>query len=62
MDFSRMLLRMAQWVRHPPSPRTVKIALVVIALAMVIYGIELAGLWPEWANVQGAKRPQIRVN
>lgn len=62
MDFSRMLLRMTQWVRNPPSPRTVKIALGVIALAAVIYGIELAGLWPDWASVEGARRPQIRVN
>lgn len=49
-------LRMAKWVRNPPSPRQVKIVLGVIAIAAVIVGLEWAGLWPDWAQMDRAPR------
>lgn len=61
MDFTRLLLRMNQWVRNPPSPMAVKVTLGVILLAAVIFGIEYTGLWPEWAQVESARRPQIQM-
>jgi predicted acyltransferase len=42
------LLRMARWVRHPPSERQVIIGLVVLACALVLFGLEWLGLLPAW--------------
>jgi len=41
------LVRMARWARRPPGPRTVKLWLSVIGIALVIAGIELFFGWPE---------------
>ena len=51
------LLRMARWVRHPPSVRQVQIGAVVLALAAAIWGLDAAGLWPDWARLE--KHPGI---
>jgi hypothetical protein len=42
------LLRMARWVRHPPSERQVIIGLVVLACALALFGLEWLGLLPAW--------------
>ena len=51
------LLRMAQWARHPPSMRQVRIGAVVVALALGVWGLDLAGLWPDWARADKMPRP-----
>ncbi|SOC11682.1 hypothetical protein [Rhodobacter maris] len=50
------LMRMAKWVRHPPSLRQVQIAAVVIALVALIWGLDHFGFWPDWARVERAPR------
>jgi hypothetical protein len=45
------LMRMARWVRRPPSLLQVKIVAVVIALAIVIVVLGKTGYWPEWARM-----------
>ena len=45
------LLRMAKWVRRPPSMLQVKIAAVVIAIVIAIVVIDKLGFWPDWARV-----------
>jgi len=50
------ILRMAQWLRHPPSPRRVAIGAVVMALVALIWGLDVAGLWPDWARTERAPR------
>jgi predicted acyltransferase len=52
----RWMLRMARWVRHPPSPARIKLVLAIIALGLLIVGLEKAGLWPEWATAQRPRR------
>lgn len=42
------LIRMAQWARNPPPPQKVKLVFGVIALCIVIFGIEWLFGWPEW--------------
>ena len=47
MDLTRLLFRLAQWQRRPPSRRRVYILLVVLAIAFVLLGIERLFGWPE---------------
>lgn len=57
----RLLLRMAMWARRPPSRRFIMVGVVVIAVAAVLYGIESAGYWPEWAEADRMGRRGIGV-
>ncbi len=41
------LLRMARWARRPPGPRTVRLWLIVIVIALAIAGIEAFLGWPD---------------
>ncbi|MGK7869710.1 hypothetical protein [Falsiroseomonas sp. E2-1-a20] len=45
---TRILWRMAQWWRHPPSRTYVRILIVVLVLAMVLVLIERFIGWPAW--------------
>lgn len=45
------LMRMARWLRHPPSPQRVKLVLGVIGICLVIYGIEVIWGWPDALSV-----------
>lgn len=47
MDLTRLLVRMAMWLRRPPSRRHVAIMLVVLAASAVLVGIERLFGWPE---------------
>lgn len=53
---TRWFLRMAKWAHRPPSEARVKLVLAIIAIVLVIYGIEWLGLWPDWART-GKMRP-----
>lgn len=49
-------LRMARWVRRPPSAGRVALVIAIVVLCFVVAGIEAAGLWPEgWATQGGAR-------
>lgn len=48
----RHFLRMSRWARKPPSDRRVKLVFGIIALCLMIWGIEALGLWPDWATGQ----------
>ncbi len=54
------LLHMARWVRNPPSSGRVKLVLGVIALCLVLYGVERWIGWPDALSVTGTKAP-VRV-
>lgn len=41
------LMRMARWVRNPPSPARVRLVLGVIALCLLVFGFEYLFGWPE---------------
>ncbi|WP_270934445.1 hypothetical protein [Falsiroseomonas oryzae] len=45
---TRLLIRMAQWYRNPPSPRVLAILGAVLALAVVLVLIERFVGWPDW--------------
>lgn len=50
------LIRMARWVRNPPSPGRVKLVLAVIALCLVLLAIERFIGWPEMLTLDRMPR------
>ena len=52
----RWFLRMARWARNPPSPGYVTLVLAVIALCLILVGIEHFFGWPDALTVNGGKR------
>tara|TARA_R110002049_G_scaffold23545_10_gene83727 strand:+ start:117384 stop:117557 length:174 start_codon:yes stop_codon:yes gene_type:complete len=50
------LLRMSRWARNPPSLKRVLLVFGVIALALIIGGIEWMGWWPDWATAERIPR------
>lgn len=55
------LLRMRRWLRRPPSLGRVTLIVAAIVAALVIWGIDQAGLWPDWAKTERIKRTPVRV-
>lgn len=53
---TRWLLRMARWARNPPSERQVLAVLAVVAVCLIILGIERLGWWPDWATAERMRR------
>ncbi|WP_102107172.1 hypothetical protein [Oceaniglobus roseus] len=53
------LLRAAQWARHPPSPRRVKLVLAVIAICLILLAIEHFVGWPEALSLDPARRAPV---
>ena len=50
------LLRMARWARRPPSAKRVMLVFGVVAVALVIAGLDWMGWWPEWARTEPIRR------
>lgn len=55
----RLLIRMAMWLRRPPSRTRMIIICAVLAFAAVVWGLEQAGLWPDWAGAEQIGRRGI---
>lgn len=51
-------IRLAQWFRNPPSPRMVAIVIGVVAICLIIVGIERIYGWPAWLTL-GDQPPRI---
>jgi hypothetical protein len=47
-----LLVRMARWVRRPPSREHVYVAAGVILFAAAIYIIEQNFGWPDWMTLE----------
>ena len=47
----RWLLRMARWSQNPPSEGRVKLVFGIIAVCLIVFGIEYFFGWPEWMSV-----------
>ncbi|WP_050526329.1 hypothetical protein [Pseudorhodobacter aquimaris] len=52
----RWFLRMAQWVRRPPSEGHVKLVLGVILICLLLFGVEYFFGWPEALTPNGGGR------
>ncbi|RBW53441.1 hypothetical protein DS909_14510 [Phaeobacter gallaeciensis] len=51
----RHLLRMSRWARNPPSEKKVIMVFAIIAFCLILFGIEYAGFWPDWAKTNSLK-------
>jgi hypothetical protein len=49
---TRILIRLAQWHRNPPSWRWVRIALVTLVAVAAIVLIERVFGWPDWLRTE----------
>ena len=54
--FARLLLRMALWVRTPPSRRWLIAASIAVAVAAMIVTLEHYQLWPNWMQADRLPR------
>jgi len=50
------LLRMSKWARRPPSWGRVKLVALVVGLCLLLFALERAGLWPDWATLPAGRR------
>lgn len=47
----RWFVRMARWAHRPPSAGMVRLVLGIVAVALVLAGIEMFLGWPDWLTV-----------
>lgn len=52
-------LRMMRWARHRPSRARMRVVLVTLAIVALVWGIEAAGLWPDWLTSEPVRRPRV---
>lgn len=55
-QFVRLLMRMAYWVRRPPSRTHMLIMAGVVAIALACLAVEAIWGWPAWLTVNRAPR------
>ncbi|MFT8245421.1 hypothetical protein [Roseomonas sp. BN140053] len=46
--YTRLLVLMAQWWRHPPDRTRIIVILAALAIALLIVGFEHVFGWPDW--------------
>lgn len=51
MNYLLWLSRAKRWAQNPPSWGRVKLVLGVVAICLLIAGIEYFGLWPDWMTL-----------
>lgn len=51
MNYLNWLVRAKRWAQNPPSEGRVKLVFGVVAICLVIAGIEYFGLWPSWMTL-----------
>ena len=60
MDITRLLVRMALWVRRPPSRQQLILVAVVVAAALAVAAAERLFGWPEALTVERLPGPASR--
>jgi hypothetical protein len=50
------LVKAKRWAQNPPSEGRVNLVLGVVALCLVLVGIEYFIGWPDWMTVDGLRR------
>ena len=47
----RWMLRAKRWTQNPPSEARIKLVFGVIAVSLILFGIEWYFGWPDWLTV-----------
>ncbi|MDP3196320.1 hypothetical protein [Tabrizicola sp.] len=55
MNALTWLLRAKRWAQNPPSEGRVKLVFGVVALCLVLVGIEYFIGWPDWMTVDSLR-------
>ncbi len=53
-------LRMKRWAQHPPSRQRVYLVVGILVVCLAIYGLETAGLLPDWMKAERASTRGLR--
>jgi len=53
------LIRLTRWARNPPSGARLKLVLVVVAITLVLYGIDQVFGWPDWLTPNRMPRGRL---
>ncbi|MDZ4086531.1 MAG: hypothetical protein U1E69_06970 [Tabrizicola sp.] len=56
MNALTWLLRAKRWAQNPPSEGRVKLVFGVVALCLVLVGIEYFIGWPDWMTVDSLRQ------
>jgi hypothetical protein len=56
VNYLHWLMRAKRWVQKPPSEGRVKLVFGVVAICLVIVGIEYFIGWPDWMTVDGLRQ------
>jgi hypothetical protein len=56
VNLQHWLVKAKRWAQNPPSEGRVKLVLGVVALCLVLVGIEYFIGWPDWMTVDGLRR------
>ena len=56
MNGPTWLLRAKRWAQNPPSEGRVKLVFWVVALCLVLVGIEFLVGWPDWMTVDSLRQ------
>ena len=59
MDLARLFVRMAYWLRRPPSRMYVTVAVIVIAIGAALYALEQMGMWPDALTLEPRSRTLV---
>ena len=60
MNFNpRHMIRMTKWARNPPGEKQVRLFFLVVAICLVLFGIDRIFGWPEWLTVDGTPSGKI---
>lgn len=57
--YSNWLLRAVRWAKNPPSPRKVRMALIMLIVLLTIAYLEHVFGWPEFLTVENTRRPRF---
>lgn len=60
MNYVHWLMRAKRWTQNPPSVGRIALVFGVVALCLVLFGIERYVGWPEWLTPNAAHMPRMR--
>ena len=54
----RWFVMMKRWAQNPPSPARIRFVFGIIALCLILYGVERLWGWPAWLTPNNVSAPR----